>query len=100
MKRIRKTLATTVPVQSYGGLQLSLENLESIRLELMTQAVEMRLFHDAAVLSTSKTSRLKSSSEPTASMSCGSSSTQTKRDGRSTKRSGILRVLPEGSRSL
>jgi len=29
------TLATTVPVQSYGGLQLSLENLESMRQELV-----------------------------------------------------------------
>ena len=35
MKRIHMTLATTVPVQSYGGLQLSLENLESMRQELV-----------------------------------------------------------------
>jgi hypothetical protein len=47
MKRIHMTLATTEHIQSYGGFQLSLQGLESMRQALMTQTVQTRLFHDA-----------------------------------------------------
>jgi len=47
MKRIRMPLATTEHIQSYGGFQLSLEDLESMRQALMTQTVQTRLSHDA-----------------------------------------------------
>jgi hypothetical protein len=40
-------LATTEHVQSYGGFQLTLEGLQSMRQALMTQTVQARLFHDA-----------------------------------------------------
>jgi hypothetical protein len=47
MKWVRERLATTDYVRSYGGLKLSLENLESILQDLMAGTMETRLFHDA-----------------------------------------------------
>jgi hypothetical protein len=46
VKRVRMTLATTEYIQSYGGFQLSLENLKSMRQTLMMQTVQARLSHD------------------------------------------------------
>ena len=47
VKRVRMTLATTEHIQSYGGFQLTLEGLQSMRQTLVTQTLQTRLFHDA-----------------------------------------------------
>jgi hypothetical protein len=46
-RRIRATLATTDYVPSYGGVRLSLEQLESMLQSLKAGKVQSRLFHDS-----------------------------------------------------
>jgi hypothetical protein len=47
MRRERGILATTEPIRAYGGIQLSLEVLESMAQRLKSGPVPTRLFHDA-----------------------------------------------------
>jgi hypothetical protein len=94
------TLATTEHIQSYGGFQLSLENLESMRQALMTQAVQTRLFHDARrplrVENVEAEIEQRADGEHVLWLGFDADEEVWRR---STKRSGMLKVLPEGSRS-